>query len=114
MAQDNSSTPSVAPVDEVYSSDLSQRAKQVSQHFGNLQLTNQQKNFWIDHPNDCTYYEDKAYQAKPGETLADVANHFVRGSEQLRWYNGIARYRNLKPGQTIYVPDRYFMVPLGE
>lgn len=103
-----------APVDEVYPDNLAQRAQQVSKHFGSLSLTNQQKNFWIDHPNQCTYYEDAAYQTKADDTLASVANHFKRGSEQLRWYNGIARNAKIKPGQVIYSPNRYFMVPFGE
>lgn len=108
------SSSAVSPVDEVYSEDPTVRAQQVASHYGNLRLTNQQKNFWVNHPNDCTYYEDATYQVQEGESIADVANHFKRGSEQLRWYNGIRKYRKVQVGQIIYSPDRYFMVPLGE
>ncbi|WP_149315774.1 LysM peptidoglycan-binding domain-containing protein [Lentilactobacillus buchneri] len=108
------SSSAVSPVDEVYSEDPTVRAQQVASHYGNLKLTNQQKNFWLNHPNQCTYYEDATYQVQEGESIADVANHFKRGSEQLRWYNGISKYRKIQPGQVIYSPNRYFMVPLGE
>lgn len=61
------------------------------------------------------YSNCKTYVVKQGDTLLDVAQNFVVALQQLRYFNHLDKANPaIKPGKTLYIPDKPINVPYGE
>ena len=61
------------------------------------------------------YSNCKQYVVQEGDTLLDVAQKFVVALQQLRYFNHLDKANPvIKPGKTLYIPDKPINVPYGE
>ena len=61
------------------------------------------------------YSNCKQYVVQQGDTLLDVAQKFVVALQQLRYFNHLDKGNPvIRPGKTLYIPDKPINVPYGE
>ena len=61
------------------------------------------------------YSNCKQYVVQQGDTLLDVAQKFVVALQQLRYFNHLDKEDPvIRPGKTLYIPDKPINVPYGE
>lgn len=61
------------------------------------------------------YSNCKQYVVQQGDTLLDVAQKFVVALQQLRYFNHLDKADPvIRPGKTLYIPDKPINVPYGE
>lgn len=61
------------------------------------------------------YSNCKQYVVQQGDTLLDVAQKFVVALQQLRYLNHLDKADPvIRPGKTLYIPDKPINVPYGE
>lgn len=61
------------------------------------------------------YSNCKQYVVQQGDTLLDVAQKFVVALQQLRYFNHLGKEDPvIRPGKTLYIPDKPINVPYGE
>lgn len=61
------------------------------------------------------YSNCKQYVVQQGDTLLDVAQRFVVALQQLRYFNHLDKEDPvIRPGKTLYIPDKPINVPYGE
>ena len=61
------------------------------------------------------YSNCKQYVVQQGDTLLDVAQKFVVALQQLRYFNHLDKEEPvIRPGKTLYIPDKPINVPYGE
>lgn len=61
------------------------------------------------------YSNCKQYVVQAGDTLLDVAQKYVVALQQLRYFNHLDKGNPvIRPGKTLYIPDKPINVPYGE